>query len=141
MNKDNNEILTVDRAYVQEDLANIESDLLNKNGELDDDVFDEIPDEIIKGLYGYLSDCYEKVENSVLREKRNVKAEKKNAHFLVYLKNENAYQNEYKKLRAYTNLSDAEDYIHNGSLGNPDDHYEIRLVKDDQETVIKNYVL
>ena len=135
-----NHIVTIDRDYLIEGLTIQESSLLNKNGDLDDSTFEELEAEIIEGLWIYLSDCYVNVESRLAREKRNVNAKNSNPHYVVYWRNESAYQLEFKRIKVYSNLSDARNFIHDGIYSNSLDEFKILEVRDGIE-IDKKYAL
>lgn len=130
---DEDVVMIISRDYLEADLASRESALVNDEGELDDQTFDMLHQEILENHAGFLADSYKAVEVRVAREKRNENAEKENPHYRVYWKNENAYQQEFKKIKAYSNLSDARVFIHDGVYHGIEDKFKILEVKDDVE--------
>lgn len=70
-----NEVIKINRKYIEADLNNIESKLLNENGQLDDDIFDAIANELFENVDKFIKGCYLNVENDKAREKQDDGAE------------------------------------------------------------------
>lgn len=121
-------VLFIDRGYLEEDLENIESDLVNENGEIDDATFEAVSNDIQNKATSFIRECCFSVESRLDRIKRNEGAEKMNLYYRVYLKNDIATLKEYTVVGLYTNLPDARDFIkdHGNTLF---DHYKISEVK------------
>lgn len=107
--------LLITKDYIEEDLEyspdEVKSELLDKDGKISNEIFEEIEEEIREDISFYLMGCYGAVSHRLARDKRNEGAESLNPHYRVYWKNPNAYQNDFKLIGHYKNLEDARDYV------------------------------
>lgn len=132
-----NEVIKIDRKYIEWDLKNIESSLLNKNGELDDSTFDSIAHELFENIDGLIKGCYSKVEREIARFERNMGASDANPHYRLYSKV--GRNGDFELEGTFTNLSDARDTIRDNKHNVSDrDMHKITEVKNGIEGD-KNY--
>lgn len=126
---DDDVVLILNRAYLEEDAAGQDRELVDEDGKIDDDTFEMLSEEIRERLFEFLYDCYSAVEERQAREERNRDADVANPHYRVYWKNENAFQSEYMVAGTYKNLPDARSFIR-GQIKTEYDLYKIVRVKD-----------
>lgn len=129
-------VIKIDRNYIESDLATRESDLLNKDGTLDDEDFDAIAHELFTNVAEFIDDCYDRAEHGIEREKRNKNAKDLDPHYRVYWKNPNAYISEFKVMSYYKTLEDAEDLI-SEEFKDEFTTFQIRKFECNSESVIK----
>lgn len=134
---DKDHIAILNREYLLATFEGHESELIGELGEMDDDTFEAMREEICENLWFFLMDCFSNVENRILRKKRNVGAEKEKHHFIVYWKNPNAYQNAYKAVGTYKTIEDARDYIQD-QFKDEFTSYQIAEVKNNVEKIIED---
>ncbi len=120
------------RSELEQMLEDQESELLNEEGELDDETYGALYYEIHSRLWEFLLECASDVEDSVVRERRNEGAETTNPHYNVYSKGKDAYQEEFKLVGTYTNLEDARDFI-NEPYKWSNSQYKIIGIRDGKE--------
>jgi hypothetical protein len=125
------EVIKIDRKYIEEDLRNTDSPLLDKNGNLDDSTFDTIAYELFDGIAHLIQDCYARVERGVARFERNMGASDSNPHYKLYSKWD---KDDFDLTGVFTNLSDARETIREDRK-NVFDQYEYKIteVKDSIE--------
>jgi len=66
-----NEVIKITRRYIEADLGDMESKLLDVNGKLDDDTFDAIAHELFTNVDEFIVSCYLKVECGIAQENQN----------------------------------------------------------------------
>ncbi|GEM_PF-4066934 len=123
-----NEVIKVDRKYIEGDLRNIESELLDENGNLDDATFDAIAHELFESADSFIKNCYAKVERDIARFERNMGARDTNPHYKLYSRWD---KDDFDLVGVYTNLSDARDTIREDRKNIFDRYdYKITEIKD-----------
>jgi hypothetical protein len=120
------EVIKIDRKYIEEELRNIESSLLNKNGSLDDVAFDAIAEELLENIVPYIQDCFARVERATARFERSIGAIDSNPHYKLYIKYE---KQDFELDSVFTNLSDARDTIREARKVSDHIDYKITEVK------------
>lgn len=100
-----NEVIKIDRHYIEEDLKNKNSILLDVNNNLDDQTFDAIAHELFENADKFIRSCYSKVEKNNAVFERNKGAIDSNPHYKLYLKNN--IDSEFEFDGVFTNISDA----------------------------------
>lgn len=130
------EIIRITRQYIEEDLRNLESKLLNENGDLDDSVYDSIAHELFEGADNFIKDCYARAERGIARFERNINAINHNPHYRVYAKY--GKDGKFEVEGVFTNLSDARSAIRDFRKITDADEYKIKEVKNGVEGE-KNY--
>ena len=108
---DDDVVAIITKAYLEDEIAVYESSLLEKDGKLSDETYDELHGEIGENLLFFLQDCFSNVKDRVDRERRNQGAEALSHHYRVYWKNPNAFQKDFKVVGHYKNLEDAQGYV------------------------------
>lgn len=120
-------VVKIDRYYIEHDLANIESPLLNKVGTLDDSTYDAIAHELFEGADDFIKNCYARAERGIARFERNMGAVDHNPHYRVYAKY--GKDGRFDMEGVFTNLSDARDAIRDFRKMSDSDEYKITEVK------------
>lgn len=136
MGNDENEVITITKEYLESNLedSQFESIGVDSNGQIDKDLFEEISEEIRENVWEFIFDCFSAVERRRMRDRRNKDAENENPHYVVYWRNENAYQPSYKRLRAFRRLADAWDFTHDGIYCGVGDEFKFMVVNDGVES-------
>lgn len=119
------EVIKIDRELIEQELRNIESSLLDKDGKLDDVTFDTIAHELYDNVIPYIQDCFARVERDIARFERNMGARDSNPHYKLYSKYDS---NDFELDGIFTNLSDARETIRQDGkniLG----HYEYKITE------------
>lgn len=136
--RDPDVVVLLTRDDVREYLVSQKSIILNKDGQLDEETFEELQEEILGNTWEFMADCCSTVEHRREREARNEDADKSSLHYGVYWKNENAYRPDYALVGIYKNLEDAREYVHD-QVKTQDDLYKIVEVKDGKENQVGIY--
>lgn len=121
-------VVKIDRFYIEHDLYNIESPLLNKDGKLDDSIYDAIAHELFEGADDFIKNCYARAERGIARFQRNIDATSHNPHYRFYAKY--GKNGKFEMEGVFTNLSDARDAIRDFRKITDSDDYKITEVKD-----------
>ncbi len=121
-------VVKIDRYYIEHDLANIESPLLNKDGTLDDSTYDAIAHELFEGADDFIKNCYARAERGIARFERNMGARDSNPHYKLYSRWD---KDDFDLVQIFTNLSDAREMIREDRRNIFDQYeYKITEVKD-----------
>ncbi|MCX6788939.1 MAG: hypothetical protein NTZ36_03630 [Candidatus Jorgensenbacteria bacterium] len=122
------EVIKIDRKYIEEELRNIESSLLDKDGNLDSMTFDTIAYELLDNVTSYIQNCFAKVERDFARFERNMGAGDSNPHYKLYSRWD---KDDFDLVQIFTNLSDAREMIREDRKNIFDQYeYKITEVKD-----------
>ena len=87
---------------------------------------------ILEELGMFIRDQIESVIDFQELLKRNEGATTMSVRYDVYWRNPNAYQNDFKKRRSFSNIEDAKTFIHHGCITEYD-HWKVICVNDDSE--------
>lgn len=121
------EVIKITRQYIEEDLRNIQSKLLDDKGSLDDPTFDTIAHELFEGADDFIKNCYARAERGIARFERNIDAVSHNPHYRVYAKY--GKDGRFEMEGVFTNLSDARDAIRDFRKITDSDEYKITEIK------------
>ena len=125
------EVIKIDRKYIQEELRNIESSLLDKDGNLDSMTFHTIAYDLLENLVPYIQNSFAKVERDFARFERNIGARDSNPHYKLYSRWD---KDDFDLVQTFTNLSDAREMIREDRKNIFDQYeYKITEVKDGVE--------
>lgn len=102
------EVIKIDRRYIEEELRNIESSLLDKDGNLDSMTFHTIAYDLLENLVPYIQNSFAKVERDFARFERNIGARDSNPHYKLYSRWD---ERDFSFDGYFTNLSDAREMI------------------------------
>lgn len=121
------EVIKITRQYIEEDLRNTDSKLLDDKGNLDDPTFDAIAHEMFEGADDFVKNSYAKVERQIARFERNIGAIDHNPYYRLYAKY--GKDSKFEMEGVFTNLSDARDAIRDFKKITDSDEYKITEVK------------
>jgi hypothetical protein len=122
--------LNADRKFLTEMLASYECEWVNDDGEISDKNYTALYEEINFTFGDYLRDCYEKVNEQMERNERNMEAHKSPSHFRIYHRNKDVENmRDWSLSCCFNTLDDAKDEIRDWIKG-PEDEYKILEVKD-----------
>lgn len=125
----------INAQWLLEDLESRESFLLSRYKNDEEELLDHLFEEIMDNISMFLFECYDRVEERVAREDRNVDAENSNPHYRIEWKNENAFQENYRPIGVFKTLEDAVDEIQD-KINTEFDLYRVIQVLDEKYKVI-----
>ena len=124
-----NECLNVDRAFLTEMLESYECEWVKDGGAISDKNYTALYYEILETFGDYLRDCYEKVNEQLERNERNMEAHKSPSHFRIYWKNDAVeHRKDWTLACCFNTLEDAKDELRDWVKG-PEDQYRIVEMK------------
>ncbi len=125
------EVIKIDREYIENYLKNTKSPLIDKNGTLENSTFDAIAQKLYDNVVDYIQNCLSRVERDIERFERNMGARDTNPHYKLYSSWDN---DDIDLVGVFTNLSDAREMIREDWRSASDQcEYKITEVKDGVE--------
>lgn len=122
--------ITIDEDYVQSEAKE------QFDRELSEEEYEEVYYALLDNLCEFTRDAMIDVVDFHEMLERNKGAEKAFPHFVVYHRNINAYQPEFKRGQAFTNEADAKEYIHYDYVSEFDEWRVMQVDRDGAEVEV-----